>query len=204
MPLTDLVITHLRRRFEQPNVEGRIPYLYRDTKGFITIGIGCRVPTAEDAKALPFHNSATHLAATATEKAVEWKSIHEQKFGQTVTAQSFSKVAKLMLPDPDVDLLFKKRVLEFDASLHSIFGTKYDTFPDPAREALLDMIFNLGKRGLLRFTQFIKSVRAEDWAAAAPQSHRLNLPLRNKLVSDLLLQAAALKAATPKNKPVPI
>lgn len=204
MPLTDLVITHLRRRFEQ--VEGRIPYLYRDTKGFITIGIGCRVPTAEDAKALPLQNSATHLPATATEKAEEWKSIHEQKFGQTVTAQSFSKVAKLTLPDPDIDLLFKKRVLEFDASLRSIFGAKYDTFPDPAREALLDMIFNLGKYGLLHFTEFIKLVQAEDvdWAAAAPQSHRLKVGSRNKLVSDLLLQAAALKAATPKNKPVPI
>ena len=204
MPLTDLVITHLRRRFEQ--VEGRIPHLYRDTnlKGLITIGIGCVVFTLDNAKALALQNPATHLAATATEKAAEWKLIHEQKFGQTVTARSFSKVMKLTLPDPDIDSLFKTRILEFDASLRSIFGAKYDTFPDPAREALLDMIFNLGKRGLLRLTPFIKSVQAEDWAAAAPQSHRLKSGSRNKLVRDLLLQAAALKAATPKNKPVPI
>jgi GH24 family phage-related lysozyme (muramidase) len=55
----------------------------------------------------------------------------------------------------------------------------------------LDMVYNLGLEGLLKFKKLKAAVESGDWASAAAQSHR-NGPSddRNDWTSDMFLAAA--------------
>ena len=45
--------------------EGRVPWMYLDTKSKVTVGIGCMLPTVAPALLLPFYNG--DVPATSAE-----------------------------------------------------------------------------------------------------------------------------------------
>jgi len=103
-------------------------------------------------------------------------------------------VGRLQTPDS-----FTPNVPCAPSALKEIYPS-YDTFPDDAQLALLDLIFNLGKGGLRdEWPKLTKSVTDQDWTGAAANSVRPKArPNRNQGTKDLF-DAAAAKVAKAKD-----
>jgi len=168
--------------------EAKIPHMYLDTEGFVTVGIGNLLADVEAAKTLAFVVRDTGAAATPQEIEADFKDVAKQLKAQL--ASSYRKYTKLDLPDKAIYALLKIKVDGFKADLLANFKG-YADYPAPAKRALLDMIYNLGKGGLLKFKKLKAAAEAGKWKEAAAESHR-NGPsqARNDWTRDLFLEAA--------------
>ncbi len=150
--------------------EGEYSFLYIDTRGFVTVGIGNLVGSAQAAAALPFVRRSDGKPATATEKIAAFNHVKGKPAGRR--ARYYRIFTDLDLPEASIKTLALGRLRnEFIPGLEAMFP-KFDDFPLPARRALVDMAYNLGVGGLRKFTKLVKSVNARDWAAAAKECHR--------------------------------
>lgn len=69
--------------------------------------------------------------------------------------------------------------------------TDFDHFPQPAKTALHDMLYNLGEGKLhSEFPNFNAAVNRKDWTRAATESHRTGIgDSRNKDTHDQFIAA---------------
>lgn len=148
--------------------EGSIPWMYRDTVGKVTVGVGVMLPDAAAATALPFRIGAERASAAAI--AAEFARVDGLPMGRP--AHFYRKENGLELEKYEIDALLKHVVLRFETELRAgIAG--YDTFPEGPRMALLDMAYNLGPEGLLKgFPRLIQAAQAGLWKQAAAQCFR--------------------------------
>ena len=168
--------------------EGRIPHMYLDTKGLVTVGVGKMLPDVATAQALAFVRRADGLAASAAEIEADFTAVSAQPKGKL--ASSYKAHTALDLPDAAIDALLRIVVDGFEADLKTNYAG-YDTYPVPAKRALLDMIYNLGTAGLLKFKKLEAAVEASQWTEAAAQCHRVGpSEERNDWTRDLFLEAA--------------
>ena len=49
----------------------------------------------------------------------------------------------------------------------SLYGEEFETWPGEVQEVLVNMVFNLGRTGLSRFTMFRSALEQNDWRLAA-------------------------------------
>ncbi|MFO1327796.1 MAG: hypothetical protein U1F56_10600 [Rubrivivax sp.] len=168
--------------------EGRVPHMYLDTKGLVTVGIGKMLPDAKAAQALAFVRRSDGAAASAAEIKTDYDNVHKQPKAQLASA--YEKHTALILPDAEIDALLAAVVAGFEADLKANFAG-YDNYPAPAKRALLDMIYNLGKSGLLAYKKLKKAVEAGKWKDAAAECYRHGPSQeRNDWTRDRFLEAA--------------
>lgn len=170
---------------EQEGVEN---FLYKDSKGNVTIGVGFKVSSEDEAVALPLLDF-NQNPATDEQKRQEWRNI--SSLTGRHTAGWYEGYTALYLPDEHIDARLKSTVDESFRQLHALFN-EVGSYPSAARVALQDMIYNVGY-GTLRdvFVNFTAAVRHRDWATAAHESHRLDISdERNDATRDLFLSAA--------------
>ena len=168
--------------------EGRLSHMYLDTNGYVTVGVGKMLPDSGAAKALAFVVRATAKASTAQEIGADFKKVNEQVAGKL--AATYKSSTKLDLPDGEIDRLLKEDVSKFEGLLKDNFSD-YETYPVPARRALLDMAFNLGITGLLKFKKLKAAAEKGDWDKAAVACHRVGpSEERNEWTRDRFLEAA--------------
>ena len=168
--------------------EGKVPWMYLDTKSLVTVGIGKMLPDVAAAQQLPFVRRDDKKAATADEIKTDFDNVKKQPGSQI--ASKYKPFTKLDLPDDKIFELLKSVNDEFQGKLlDNIAG--YDKFPVPAKRALTDMVYNLGIGGLLKFHHLLHSVAKADWAKAATECHR-NGPSdeRNEWTKSMFLEAA--------------
>ena len=167
--------------------EGEKPHMYLDTKGLVTVGVGKMLPNVAAAQALGFVRRSDKKSASAAEIETDFNEVSKQTKGKL--ASSYLKYTKLDLPDEVIDDLLKTVVDGFEADLQQAFAG-YKTYPVAAKRALLDMIYNLGLVGLLKFKKLKKSAEAGDWKKAASECRR-NGPSdeRNDWTRDRFLEA---------------
>ncbi len=148
--------------------EGSIPWMYRDTVGKVTVGVGVMLSDAAAAVALPFR--AGDQPASAAEIAADFARVNALPMGRA--AHFYRRNGGLELAEEEITSLLRSVVLRFEARLReSVAG--YDGFPDPAKMALLDMTYNLGPEGLLTgFPKLIQAAEAGNWKQAAAQCFR--------------------------------
>lgn len=148
--------------------EGSVPWMYRDTVGKVTVGVGLMLPDAKAALALPFLSGTR--AATPEEISHEYARVDAMAIGR---ASSFYKTpASLVLSEQTIDAKLTSVLAGFEADLRAQFP-HYDTFPDGVKMALLDMIYNLGPAGLFKgFPHLVAAVDAGERAQAAEHCSR--------------------------------
>lgn len=167
--------------------EGRIPHMYLDTKGLVTVGVGKMLPDVKAAQALAFVRRADGAAATAAEIKTDFDKVSQQTKGKL--ASTYEAYTALILPADVIDKLLASVVAGFEADLKANFAG-YDFYPAPAKRALLDMVYNLGTAGLLKFKKLKKAVEAAQWKDAAAECHRQGPSQeRNDWTRDLFLEA---------------
>ncbi len=179
----------IRKKLEE--YEGKIEHMYKDTKGFITVGVGHLLKDLVAAQALDFVHGTTNKKASKDEIKVDFEAIKKQPPG--LFAALYKKHTKIKLTSITIDKLTDKHIDTFESELKQVYGAaEFMKFPSEVKLALFDMIFNLGMTKLRNgFPSFNKSIKAKDWAKAATESNRKDVALaRNKYVKDLLDKAA--------------
>jgi GH24 family phage-related lysozyme (muramidase) len=186
-------VTYLEQSLEKlKEFEGLVPWMYRDTVGKVTVGVGLMLPNAEAAQTLPF--LLNNHPATPEEIATEYARVDAMTMGKAAT---FYKIpASLELTQQTIDAKLLSVLQGFEADLRAEFST-YDTFPDAIKLALLDMIYNLGPAGLFKgFQHLVSAVRSGNWSlAAAHCTRRGPAPSRNDWTKQQFLSVVgAIKA----------
>ncbi|MCL7420497.1 MAG: pesticin C-terminus-like muramidase [Methylobacter sp.] len=184
----------LRTKLEK--YEGKVNYMYLDSKGYVTVGVGHLINSVADAQKLAFITPKS-LPASATDIKADYDTVKKQPANRL--ASFYKKHAKLTLPNAEVDKLTNKHIDSFEKELRLIYSG-FDAFPSEVKLALFDLIFNLGMPNLKnKWPMFNAAIKAKDWQKAAYNSSR-TAPIsaeRNKYVKDLLEKAA--KTAQSRN-----
>jgi GH24 family phage-related lysozyme (muramidase) len=148
--------------------EGSIPWMYRDTVGKVTVGVGLMLPHAEAARRLPF--AMGERAATAEEITAEFARVEALPMGRP--ALYYRREGGLELGKDAIDGLLRSVVEGMEAELRGrVKG--FEGMPDGVKMALLDMAYNLGVDGLVKgYPKMMRAVEVGDWAQAAGASFR--------------------------------
>jgi GH24 family phage-related lysozyme (muramidase) len=172
--------------------EASIPWMYLDSRGYVTVGVGDMLPNVTSAQALAFVDSSSQPASPAAILA-DFQRVAAMT--SNLTANAYRTATALQLPTDAVTALLMARIRDFDQNLSAKFSG-YSTFPDPAKLGLLDMIFNLGAYKLFStYPTFMRYVENTDWAGAALQCHRNGpSPARNAWTVQQFNLAASLQA----------
>src|SRR6185295_93304 len=158
--------------------EGRTDYLYQDSRGFVTIGVGNLVATPDDCARLPLYTphaangarlSGFMTPATESQKRAAWANVHGCPPGRR--EMYYANATTVRMLDADIDALAVSRLEhEFLPGLRKLYEG-FDDLPHSAQSALVDMIFNLGVAGLAKFHHLQAAVRLRDWQLAALSCH---------------------------------
>ena len=175
--------------------EGSIAWMYLDTRRFVTVGVGEMLPNAAAAQSLSFVDSS---GQSVSQDAIlsDFNRVSELAPGQSANSYR-SSVSPVLLPNA-IDSLLMNHVQYFDGRLRARFSA-FDIFPNAAKLGLLDMIYNLGEKGLFNgFPHFMGCVDKQDWSGAATNCHRVGPgPDRNAWTRQQFLAAAAAPALDP-------
>jgi GH24 family phage-related lysozyme (muramidase) len=167
--------------------EGAAPHMYRCTGGEVTIGIGHALPNAAAAERLGWQIEGR--AASPEEVSADYAKVAAAPKGQV--ASSYSSLTQCRLSNDRVNQLADSDITHFETQLASILPG-WNSFPEPAQEALFDMGFNLGIRGLEKFVKMLAAVNAGDWETAAEECTRSGISgARNQATAALFRQAKA-------------
>jgi GH24 family phage-related lysozyme (muramidase) len=184
--LSAIEVTTLKSNIER--YEGRVPHLYLDSRGFVTVGVGHLLSSAAKAQELAFVTDSGESATTEM-IAEEYKQIAEQEANHAaIYYQSFTQ---LRLSDSAIDQLTEKHIDSFYTELKTIYS-EFDSFPTDIKLALFDLIFNLGMTNLRKkWPKLNGCIAAKDWNSAAENCRRRGIAdERNEYVKALLLNGA--------------
>lgn len=187
MPSTPLNWDDVKTDFER--WEGKFSHMYLDSMGLVTVGIGKMLPDCAAAQQLRFVRRSNGATAITAEITTDFNEVSQQTAGKP--APTYKKYKQLDLPDDVIYALLKTEVNGFEANLKSNFKG-YNMYPVSAKRALLDMIYNLGSAGFVKFEQLKKAAESHDWEEAARECHRKKISEeRNNWTRDLFLASAA-------------
>lgn len=167
--------------------EGSVPWMYLDTVGKVTVGVGTMLPDARAAATLPFLIG--ERAATEAEIAKEFQRVGAMAMGRG--AAFYSRKGGLRLAEKAIDDRLGEALEGFEGYLRAHIGG-YEGLPDGVKLALLDMVYNLGPGKLFHeYPRMIAAVGKGDWAQAAAACLRRGPgPARNAWTKEQFLDAA--------------
>ena len=168
--------------------EGNVPHMYLDRKGYVTVGVGHLLSTVAAAQKLPFMDGKTKKKATAEEIKADFEAV--SKLPKAKLAPFYTPHTKLVLTQSEIDALTASHIDNFHRELKRTYFT-FDFHPKEVRLALFDMVFTLGRRGLItKFPEFNKAIQNKGWQKAAKESNRPDVNLsRNRYVKNLFEKA---------------
>jgi len=167
--------------------EGVVPWMYLDGERLVTVGVGKMLPSPADACMLPFRND--RGGAWDDEVVADYRRVAGMKPG--MVAAAYYVEGCVTLAPADISALLMKTVTDFDVALHGLF-VGFDDFPEPAKVALLDMIYNLGLHGLTAYRNLRSAIASWTWTEAAAECHRRGpSQARNDWTMEQFLEAAS-------------
>lgn len=173
--------------------EGDVAWMYLDSVGNVTCGVGILLPTAERACQLPFHLASDPQVANTEEITAEWRRV--KAMAPNRLPGFYRITTSLELEQPDIDALCVGHIRQNETELRGLFAG-YDGFPEGVKKALLDMCFNLGIGNLTReYPNFRAAVMAQDWPRAAAECGRRGIAAgRNDWTESQFNEAASTPA----------
>jgi GH24 family phage-related lysozyme (muramidase) len=170
--------------------EDFIRWMYLDTEGYVTVGIGTRLASANDAKKIPFTVKTTGNAATPQEIEAAYNAVNADSASQKARAKgkkheaaSYENTTTLRIEQSDAEKLRDRHIMADYQSLKTLYP-QFDTFPDGAKLALFDMVYNLGASKLRsKFPNMNTAINSRNWLQAANESHRLQVESGRNLIT---------------------
>jgi GH24 family phage-related lysozyme (muramidase) len=182
--------------------EGSILYMYLDTKGNVTIGIGFLLASAQAARIfstkVPFYK-ADGKKATMKEVETEYKKIKKQNFGVKLNAAHFKKYASLTVKQINVDAYLKNMIdKKWKLAAQEYGKDQFDKLPEEAKFVLFDIQFNTVK-GVKGYPKLVDAMKKEDWKTAKTNATRPDAKSR-ALYCQALIQKIIDREAAKKIK----
>ena len=156
--------------------EGRVPYMYLDVLGLVTVGVGNLVDPVLAAQALPFRFknrpgiAAPGSAATADQIAAEWQALKNDPSLKTRGYKACEPITQLELSDDAIDSLIIDRLTKNESFLkRQPWFQDFDIWPADAQLGLLSMAWAMGPAGPGNFPSFRAACQRLDFNTAAAQ-----------------------------------
>ena len=170
--------------------EGCVPWMYLDTVGKVTVGIGIMLTDAGAAAALPF----LVQGAVASRSEIEAEFHRVSAMPRGLVPKRYGGAGCPELSAATMEAHLRTTLTGFEADLRRRLPG-YDGLPDPAKMALLDMAYNLGPAGLLEgYPRMLSAVAAGEWAVAAAECVRHGISAERNAWTRLELLGAATTA----------
>jgi GH24 family phage-related lysozyme (muramidase) len=185
--------------------EGSAAFMYLDTRGYVTVGVGNLLATPEAAEALPFvtppvrqrgelerdYQERMQLVPMAPPLAKRGAWLVVKSMRPALREAAYEWATTLRLPEAAIDDLLRTRLqAEFLPGLAARFPG-FDDLPAGPQRALVDIAFNCGLGGLDKFTHLREAILRGDWPAAAAASSRAgSRAARNSWTAELLASAS--------------
>ena len=169
--------------------EGSVPWMYLDTVGKVTVGVGLMLANEVAAHALPF--TLEGRPATPDQIGKEFARVSAMKKGRA--SAFYSSKPGLQLSTQAIDDKLRATLEGFEGYLRT-HVPGYDLLPDAAKLALLDMIYNLGPGRLFaQYPRLFAAIERGDWKTAAAASLRRGpSAARNAWARQQFLNAATI------------
>ena len=156
--------------------EGRVPYMYLDVKGLVTVGVGNLVDPVTEAQALPFRFknkpgiAAPGSPATPNQIAAEWQTLKNDGSLTTRGFKACEPITQLELSDDAIDALILDRLTKNEGFLkRQQWFQGFDTWPADAQLGLLSMAWAMGPAGPGGFPNFRAACQRLDFNLAAAE-----------------------------------
>lgn len=166
--------------------EGRCTWLYLDTKGLVTTGVGNLVDdgTPGPACGLPWVHAAGGRAML-DDVVAAWHKVKAAQSMAPLGGGHFAGLTDIRLLSADVDALVQRKLAQIESVLRGGFPN-WDGFPAPAQLAILDMGWNMGPG--FGFPKFRAYCNAQNWLAASTECQIQGAPpMRNAAHVSLFL-----------------
>lgn len=199
-------------------IEGRVPYMYLDIKGLVTIGIGNIIDVEngsldkilDEVKKLPFvfkkGEPKADQKANATEIEAEWNAVKKHQEWVKGKLANFEVFTKLRLDNTYINALAMTKLRKMERELLSCPSYKdFQHWPADAQLGLLSMAWALGMPKLKTgWPDFRAACEKQDFTTAASECHILTVDNpgvipRNTHNKRLFNNAAAVLAHDGKN-----
>jgi GH24 family phage-related lysozyme (muramidase) len=192
--------------------EGSISYMYLDSRGLVSVGVGKMLPTPAEAVGIRFvHRGAGMQAASAADVTAAYLTVRGAVANRPAAA--YRDLTDLELALGESDRLLNQELQRAEDGCRNLFGG-WEHFPLAAQLALLDMAYNLGEgraitaaerqagareQGLYQFHRLRASVAREDWLAASRECHRVGIQAaRDTWTRNKFLEAAHIAPPRPE------
>jgi GH24 family phage-related lysozyme (muramidase) len=180
--------------------EGRVPFMYLDVKGLVTVGYGNLIDPLGAALGLPFERKDTPgQQVTTAEISAEWEHVKSRTDLKLHGGMAFGPITKLQITEEALQTLMNERLRTFEGILGDSFPS-FAEWPADAQLGVLSMSWAMGPGFSPKYPHFTEACRALDWDTAADQC-RMNddgnpgLRPRNEANVVLFRNAAASVAA---------
>lgn len=146
-------------------LEGKIPHMYADILGLVTVGLGCLIDPVSLALNLPWkHGNGDN--ATNAEVMAEWNRVKHDPTLPKAGYRAAAKITQLRLTDDGISRLAIDRLVRHEGWFKKTWPA-WDTFPADAQLAIHSMGWAMGAGFTTKFPSFTKCVTAQDWVGAA-------------------------------------
>jgi GH24 family phage-related lysozyme (muramidase) len=187
-----VVIEHFAKWSQR--FEGRIPHMYQDRKGLVTIAVGNLIDPVQQAVRLPFRRHDCSLALMSEIQA-EWTVIKSNSKLAKAGHAAAAKLCKLHIDDTAIDDLVVRKLQENWAWMRARYWSGCDEWPACAQLAVSSMAWAVGAGFPSIFKTFQSLAKKHDWTGCAVQSHikapgDKSIERRNEANRQLLMRAA--------------
>jgi GH24 family phage-related lysozyme (muramidase) len=193
--------------------EAMFAWMYLDSEGLVTVGFGTMLRDANAATAVSFQHAKGGALATTAEITAAYDIVYAGSAAQKAavpakkySAKHYEKVTDLRIALATASSLLDSHV-DADYSQLQLIYPQFDSFPDDAKVALFDMIYNLGAghgkmrhhraTGLRAYVTMNAAINRGDWGTAAKHCLRHGIPAtRNHATAQLFNNCAVVKLGT--------
>lgn len=162
---------------------GSTAYMYRCSGGEVTVGVGHAIFDAALAAELPW----TVAPAPAV---IDADFARVAAADKGLVAKRYENLTECRLSAESVDDLLLSDIDAFEKNLTARLPA-WRSYPEPARQALFDMAYNLAAGGLLEFHKLLAACASGAWETAATECRRGGIgDARNRETAALFRQAA--------------
>jgi GH24 family phage-related lysozyme (muramidase) len=148
-------------------LEGKVPTMYRDILGLVTVGYGCLIDPVGLAVIQPFVHRETKLPASRSEIAAEWNTVKAHA-NPKLHWKYAAKLCNLEMTLTGMIDLLENRLALFESQLKGVFPD-WDQWPADAQFATMSMSWAMGAGFTKKFTTWTKCALAQSWLGCAKQ-----------------------------------
>ena len=149
--------------------EGLIPWLYCDSLGYVTVGVGDKV-TERTVTTMPFVRLSNGAAVDSEAKLAAFARV-KAFFHAGLTASAYTACSDLRLSADYCRRRLELRVKSEFVPAVEKHCPQFERFPTEAKLALVDIAYNVGAAGFGKFQTLIARCNARHFGAAARAVH---------------------------------